>query len=119
MQMKGGEYMNIKLIKRSVILLLLSVLFVSNFFVVTPKVFAAAVTAHVRLVGSNRTIWFGDVTYSGCTITDDANVNHVYTTPLAVCAIDAASNAGGFTYKVHDFGGSLGLFLQAVAEDQG
>lgn len=37
---------------------------------------------------------------------------------MAICALDEASKAGGFTYEVKDFGGSLGLFLESIAEDK-
>ncbi len=85
----------------------------------TTQAFAAGVTTHVRIVGSTRTVWYGDVTTAGCTVTDTSNVQHTYTTPLAVCALDAAAKTGGFSYAVKDFGGSLGLFLQAIASDTG
>lgn len=83
------------------------------------KAFAAGVNAHVRIVGTNRTIWFGNVNFDGCNITDDASASHVYAAQLAVCALNAAAQAGGFSYTVHDYGGSLGLFLTGVAEDTG
>jgi hypothetical protein len=80
---------------------------------------AAGINTHVRIVGSNRTIWFGDVTTDGCTITDTDNKTHTYAQPVAVCALDAASKTGNFSYAVKDFGGSLGLFLQTVSENTG
>ncbi len=105
-------------LKRTLIILIGTIFVASNFLLVTPA-FAASVTAHIRIVGTTRTIWFGDVSFDGCSVTDDANVVHVYTQHLAICALDAASKAGGFSYKAHDFGGSLGLFIQGIAEDQG
>ncbi len=85
----------------------------------TPIASAAGVSTHVRIVGSTHTVWFGDVTTDGCTVTDTDNKQHTFVQPLAVCALDAAAKAGGFTYDVKDFGGSLGLFLQRIAQDTG
>ncbi|MGH7203303.1 MAG: prenyltransferase/squalene oxidase repeat-containing protein, partial [Candidatus Levyibacteriota bacterium] len=79
----------------------------------------AGVATHVRIVGSTQTIWYGDVTTDGCTITDTDNKQHTFAQPVAICALDAAAKTGGFTYAVKDFGGSLGLFLQTVAGDTG
>lgn len=84
-----------------------------------PHAQAASVSAHVRVVGTDRTIWFGDVTTEGCTITDDSAVEHVFTQPVGICALDAAAEQGNFTYVVKDFGGSLGLFVQGLAADSG
>lgn len=84
----------------------------------SPSVFALEVQNHVRIVGSNRTVWYGDVPNNGCTITDTTGAKHVLSEPMAICALDEASKAGGFTYEVKDFGGSLGLFLESIAEDK-
>jgi hypothetical protein len=83
-----------------------------------PSVFAQAVQNHVRIVGTTRTVWFGDVTNNGCTVTDTDGKEHSLSEPMAICALDAASKTGGFTYTVKDFGGSLGLFLESIAEDK-
>lgn len=83
-----------------------------------PSVFAQAVQNHVRIVGTNRTIWFGDVTNNGCTVTDTAGFSHAISEPMAICALDEASKIGGFSYQVKDFDGSLGLFLESIAEDK-
>lgn len=84
-----------------------------------PQAQAASVTSHVRIVGTERTIWFGDVTTDGCTVADDTGVQHVFTQPVGICVLDAAADAGNFTYIAKDFGGSLGLFVQGIAEDAG
>lgn len=104
---------------RALTLLVLITFAASTLAYYTPRAFAATVTAHVRIVGSSRTIWYGDVTTDGCTVTDTANAIHTYTTPMAVCALDAAAKTGGFAYTVQDFGGSLGLFLKSIATDAG
>lgn len=85
----------------------------------SPAALAASTSSHVRIVGSTQTIWYGDVTTDGCTVTDTDNKSHVFTQPLAICALDAASKTGGFSYSVKDFGGSLGLFLHGIASDIG
>ncbi len=108
-----------KIQKKALILLAILAVTVSMVAQHAPTVLAASVSAHVRIVGTTRTIWFGDVTTDGCTITDTAQVQHVFTQPVAICALDAASKLGNFSYQAKDFGGSLGLFLQGVAEDAG
>ncbi|MGI8420224.1 MAG: prenyltransferase/squalene oxidase repeat-containing protein [Candidatus Levyibacteriota bacterium] len=109
-----------KLIQKRALTLLVTITFVaSTLFYYTPVVSAAGVPTHVRVVGSSRTIWYGDVTTDGCTITDTDNKQHVYTQPFAVCALDAAAKTGGFTYALKDFGDPLGLFLQTIAGDTG
>ena len=118
--MKGGENEMNKLQKRALTLLAFVTFAASTLSLhYTPEAFAAGTPTHVRIVGQNRTIWYGDITTDGCTVTDTDNKTHTYTQPLAVCALDAASKTGGFTYAVKDFGGSLGLFLQTVAENTG
>lgn len=86
---------------------------------VAPQAQAASVSSHVRIVGSDRTIWYGDVTTDGCTITSDDGAEHTFTQPVGICVLDAASDKGNFTYVAKDFGGSLGLFVHAIAEDAG
>lgn len=86
--------------------------------IAAPSALAQAVSNHVRIVGSNRTIWFGDVSNNGCMVTDKAGVSHAISEPMAICALDEASKIGGFSYEVKDFGGSLGLFLESIAEDK-
>lgn len=78
---------------------------------------AQGISTRVRIVGSNRTIWVGDVEVDNCTVTDKEGKQHSFIQPVAICALDIASKAGGFTYTIKDFGGSLGLFLEGIAED--
>lgn len=105
-------------IKKRALTLLVTITFAASTLIqYTPAAFAANVSTHVRIVGTDRTIWFGDVTTEGCTITDNTNVEHTFTQPVAICALDAAAKTGNFTYVAKDFGGSLGLFLHAIAED--
>ncbi|MEK7570771.1 MAG: prenyltransferase/squalene oxidase repeat-containing protein [Patescibacteria group bacterium] len=85
----------------------------------TPTVFAAPIATHVRVVGSEKTLWFGDVTTEGCTVSDTDGQSHHFTQPYAICALDAAAKTGGFAYTVKNFGGSLGLFLQSIGSDTG
>ncbi len=97
---------------------LLLFLFATVFLFVTSKVFAAGVTAEVRIVGSSRTIFYNNVTIDGgCTVTDVDGGVHTYTDPLAICALDKASKDGGFSYKIKD--SSFGIYLTGIAEDDG
>ena len=105
--------------KGTFVLLSLLVVGGSSFVYYTPKALAAGTTVHVKIVGSAKTVWFGDVTTDGCSVTDTTNVVHTYAQSFAVCALDAASKAGGFTYDLKDFGGSLGLFIQRIGTDTG
>lgn len=106
-------------IKKVPTLLLAIALTISTFAINYTKIEAATVESHIRIVGSEKTVWFGDITTDGCTITDKDSGVHNFTQPVAVCALDAASKTGSFTYSVKDFGGSLGLFLEAIGTDSG
>lgn len=75
------------------------------------------VSSKVRVLGKKRIIWSGDVRSGGCTVVDKRGVKHTINQAAAICALDAASKTGKFTYVLKDFGGSLGLFLDAIAED--
>jgi len=87
--------MNIKKIQKKALMLLVTITFAaSTFGYYTTPIFAASTTAHVRIVGASRTIWYGDVPTTGCTITDTANTQHTYTQSVAVCAVVAAAQAG-------------------------
>lgn len=77
----------------------------------------AASTAYVQVVGSSKILFSDTITLGGCSVKDESNVIHTYTTALAICALDAASKQGGFTYQVKDFGGNLGLFVDAINTD--
>ncbi len=113
----GGEYMNT--LQKNIVLFISLITFVAGGFVYyAPVAFAASVSSHVRIVGTERTIWSGDVTTDGCTVTDNEGVEHTFTQPVALCALDAASQMGDFTYSTKDFG-ELGLLLQEIAEDAG
>ncbi|HSW96859.1 MAG TPA: DUF4430 domain-containing protein [Candidatus Saccharimonadales bacterium] len=112
--------MKINKIQKRVLTLIAFVTFAaSTLGYYTPTVLAASVTTHVRIVGATRTIWYGEVTTDGCTVTDTDTVSHTYTQPVAVCALAASAKTGGFSYALKDFGGSLGLFMQKIAEDTG
>ncbi len=112
------NFMN-KTTKGALLAVVLVILSACTLIQYTPKANAAGVFVHVRIVGATKTIWFGDVTTDGCSVTDTTNVVHTYAQPLAICALDAASKTGNFSYDVKDFGGSLGLFLQRVGTDTG
>ena len=102
----------------SILIILISLIF-ANLSKNARLTFAQIVTAHVRIVGSERTIWFGDISTEGCTVTDKDGKQHLFSQPAAICGLDKAADIGGFTYTVSDFGGSLGLFLEGIAEDVG
>lgn len=106
-----------KIQKGVLTLLVLITLTAITLFYYTPAAFAASVSSHVRIVGSSKTIWFGDITTDGCTVTDKDGKQHTFSQPVAICALHTASQAGGFTYVAKDFGGSLGLFIETIAED--
>ncbi|HSW88420.1 MAG TPA: prenyltransferase/squalene oxidase repeat-containing protein [Candidatus Saccharimonadales bacterium] len=112
--------MKIKKIQKGALTLIAFITFAASTLIYyTPAALAASVTTHIRIVGATRTIWYGDVTTDGCTVTDTDSVSHTYTQSVAVCAVDAASKTDGFSYVLKDFGGSLGLFMQKIAEDTG
>lgn len=115
---EGGEYMNTLQNKLFTLIAVIAVA-AGTSLSAAPQAQAASVTSHVRIVGTDRTIWYGDVTTEGCTITSDDGAEHVLTQPYGICALDAASKKGNFTYVAKDFGGSLGLFVQGIAEDSG
>jgi len=95
---------------------LTGILLVSVAVVQATHTFAAS-TAYVQIVGSSKILFSGDITPGGCTVTDESNVVHTYPSALAICALDAAAKQGGFTYKVIDYGGNLGLFIDAIGSD--
>ena len=76
------------------------------------KVMAQAVTIGVRIEGLTSTVWSGEVTVSDSTIIDDQGGSHYLPNPTALGALDEASQAGGFTYVVHDWG--WGLSINAI-----
>lgn len=111
--------MNIKFLKKVPTFVLAVLLTVSTFSTYyTPTVHAEG-TVSVRIVGTQRTIWLGDVQNAGCSVTDKDGVIHSFAQPVALCALDAAAQAGNFSYSVKNFGGSLGLYLDAIDEDSG
>jgi hypothetical protein len=78
--------------------------------IMTPQ--PGAATVDVRVEGSAGTVWSGQVTVEDSTIIDDGNTSHYFPNPTALGALDEASQAGGFTYVVRDFG--WGLAITAV-----
>lgn len=99
---------------KKIILILLTL-----FLVATQKAYAADVTVHVSILGSTQTAFYDNVTVSGngCTVTDSSNTSHTYTSPLTICALDAAAKKGNFSYVVTN--SSYGLFVTAIGSDTG
>jgi hypothetical protein len=67
------------------------------------------VTIDIRIEGESNTVWSGSVTVTESTIIDDEGGEHYFGQPTALGALDEASQAGGFSYTVHDFGWSLAI----------
>ena len=78
---------------------------------------SAASGIHIRIEGSESTIFNGSIDTSGCSITDENGETKTISTPLAICALDAASKQGGFGYSFDDY--SLGIFLNTVGGKSG
>lgn len=92
----------------------------STLFAVTALSYAQATLAseyidvNVRVETPDGTFYDNTVYTNGCTVTDSTNQEHVFTTPNALCALEAAAQTEDFVYEVQDSG--FGLFLNSIDE---
>jgi len=77
--------------------------------VLEPEPPEPGVTVNVRIEGEDENIWNGTVTVDESWITDDDGIEHYFDQPTALGALDEASQEGGFSYTVHDYGWSLAI----------
>lgn len=74
----------------------------------------AGTTVHLRIEGTNATLFDGSITVTDCTVTDTGGIAHALTN-VAACALVEAGVQKGFTYDFQDFG--FGLFLKRIGSD--
>jgi len=76
-----------------------------------------AVTAKIRIEGSNETIWSGEVTFSNSTIADTNGTLHHIPYPSALGALDEASKKGNFSYEVVYYSSYDALYVKSIANE--
>ena len=70
------------------------------------------VTVDVRIEGQSGAVWSGTVTVNDSTIIDDQGGQHYLAEPMALGALDEASQLGGFPYVVQDT--AYGLYIYSI-----
>lgn len=68
---------------------------------------------YLRIEGSETTIWRREVFVAASIIVDDKDVQHYFTEPTALGALDKAAEIGLFNYKVQQT--AWGLYIYSIA----